>query len=135
ATACGGSRAESPTDGVPGARHDDGDAGGRLLGRGDDRVTDRHDDIDRQADQLSEEHRSPVELPVSGAEFDDDVLALYVTEFAQPVACGLPQVAFQVATVEKCHAGDPLAGLRPSGERRGEEATSERAAQDPPVHL
>src|SRR4029453_18088177 len=103
---------------------------------GDDRVTDRHDDIDRQADQLSEEHRNPVELPVSGAEFDDDVLALYVTEFAQPVACGLPQVAFQVATVEKCHAGDPLAGLRPRGEGGGGggEAPRGGAEKAPPMH-
>jgi len=62
----------------------DRDSGGRLLGSLQHRLRSRsHDDVHIQAYELGREGRKSSHIALGALEFDDEILALDVSEFAQ----------------------------------------------------
>ena len=68
----------------PGARHNDGNRLGSILGRPDRTVPSCYnDDINLETDQLGRKLREPIALPLCISVFDGDALSFYVATLAQ----------------------------------------------------
>jgi hypothetical protein len=124
---------EPACDWIEGPSKDDGDGLGRLLGGEGGLCVRGHDDIDVQRNQLAYERREPLELPLGGSEFDDDRLALDVTEVTQSLTEGLRQLR------ARGQVGRHIAYARDLGQllgratmRTGEKATGQRAEEGAP---
>ena len=69
---------------VPGARHNDGNRLGGILGRPDPMGPScNHDDINLEMQQLGDKLRDPIEFLLRITVLDGDVLSFDITTFAQ----------------------------------------------------
>ena len=68
------------------------------------------------------------------AELDDDVFVLDVAQIPKPLAEGLKTPGKAWSRLEEPNPWHLPRRLRLDGERRGEEGTSQRADERPPVH-
>ncbi len=112
---------------------DNGEGPGRLLGGQGLGCASGHDDINLERNQFGRKSGEPVELPLGISVFDHDVPALDVTEVTQSLTEGLWQVGSsgQVAR-QVAYSRDLGRLLGLGGERRGEEAASQRAEECTP---
>src|SRR5216683_2432137 len=94
-----------------------------------------HDDINLERNQFGRESGEPLELPLGISVFNHDVAALDVTEVTQSLTEGFAQAggSGQVAR-QKAYSRDLGRLLRPGGERRAKEATSQGAEKRTSVH-
>ncbi len=80
---------------IPGFRHDDGNGRGRLHGRpGRWHAGCRHDDVNRDPDQLNRERGQLVELALRITACQDEVLPLHIAQLAEPLEERRVQVRF-----------------------------------------
>ena len=100
-----------------------------CLAASDRRIRPRHDDVDLEPDQLGRESGEPLVLSLRPSVLDHDVLALDVAELAQPSPERLDEMLGRHGRGRGHEEADPIdlpRLLRLGGERRGEEAASQR---------
>ena len=89
----------------------------------------RDDGIDFQANKFGRQKWQAVESPLRPAILDDEILTFLVSAIPKTLSKrrGLTGEIRGGSLAEKAEPVDPVAGLRPGGERRGEEAASDVA--------
>ena len=122
--------------GSPGGRHDDRDRLRRSFGGKGTGRTRCHDDVDLEPDQLGRNLREAIFVPLRPAVLDGDALALDVAEVAESLAERLEDLGLQRrrggAEVPEARQSPRL--LRPSDQRRGEEAPGHGTEECSPLH-